>query len=94
MGIIYSSEELQERVNKIEEISNRSIQLQLSYQQIEALVTCYNHFQYIPIIDSFTFHTFFIHALNNNKRGGGYLLSEDDSNRFILLWNIYQVKSM
>jgi len=93
MGILHSSEDLQQRVNKIEEISNRSIQLHLSYQQIEALVTCYNHFQYIPIIDSFTFHTFFIHALNKDKRGG-FLLSEDDSNTCILLWNIYQVKSM
>lgn len=91
MGIVYSSEEIQERANKIEEINNKSIQLQLSHQQIETLVTCYNHFQYTPIVDSFTFHSFFIHAMN--KRGGN-LLSEDDSNRFILLWNMYQVKSM
>jgi len=88
MGIVYSSEEIQQRVNKIDEISNRSIQLQLSHQQIEALVACYNHFQYTPIIDSFTFYSFFIHA---TKRGH---LSEEDSNRSMLLWNIYEVKSM
>ena len=83
MGIVYSIA----NVLPSDEIVAANV-LRSSSQKIENIVACYQKYQYSPMLDSTNLHSFF---MNIDKTGE---LTKENAQLVVLVWKIFEVKSM